>query len=299
MFLESTIHCKGIALGFIYVFIVVIGITSVAYLAMLSARKGVSSFDLSFTMFLTAVILGCLLVLENAVPLSAYTIDLCFIAIVAGVGGSIAVFIFNHALRIGHFGFTNAIYRSSFLMPVVFGLLYFGLKLDIAYATGILAILTSIFLISWSNDAFSKTQNNLKWFLLSVCAFTFSGLPRIGQLLVSQYRFNPLAYLFASYVCGFILLLFTLIIRRQRIKKEALWYGTLASLASYTGVYFTIEALKLLPASVVFPITLSTPVMLGMMISLLYRERIRWTGWFGIIIGIGGILILSFQTYQH
>jgi len=284
-------------MGFIYIIIVVLGITSVAYLAKLCAKKGVASFDFTFVMFAAASILGYFFASGNHVPRSSYSVELFIISGLAGIGGAMAVFVFNHAVRIGHFGFTNAIYRSSFMIPVVVSILLFGAKLNISTVAGIFAIMISIFLISWSNDAFAKERNNLLWFLLSLCAFALSGLPRIGQLLISHNHLNSFAYLFASYASGFILLLFIFVFRRLRIKTAALLYGILAALASYAGVYFTIESLKLLPASVVFPITLSAPIILGMIISFIYRERIRLTGWIGVAAGICGILILSFQTY--
>lgn len=284
-------------MGFLYITIVVVGITSVAYLAKLSAKKGVSSFDFTFVMFSTACILGYFFAAGNDVAITSFSSELCLISALAGIGGAMAVFVFNHAVRIGHFGFTNAIYRSSFMIPVILSIVLFGSKLTLASGTGILAILISIFMISWSNEAFSKGGHNLPWFFLSLCAFALSGLPRIGQLLISHNRLSSFAYLLTSYACGFILLLFIFLVRRRRIKIAAPLYGSPAALASYAGVYFTIEALKLLPASIVFPVTLSAPIMLGMFISFLYRERTGLTGWIGIAVGICGILILSFHTY--
>jgi len=284
-------------MGFIYISLVVLGITSVAYLAKLSAKKGVSSFDLTFMMFAAASVLGYFFAEFNKVGSTCYTMELWSVSVIAGIGGSLAVFVFNNAVRIGHFGFSNAIYRSSFLIPVVVGVIFFGSKLNITSTTGILAILASIVLISWSNNAFTKGPNNIQWFFLSLCAFALSGLPRIGQILISHNRLNSFAYLFASYAAGFIPLLIFFLFKRKRIKTQALLYGNCAALASFMGVYCSIEALKLLPAAVVFPITLSAPIILGMFISFLYKERIRLTGWIGVFIGMCGIFILALQTY--
>jgi len=85
--------------------------------------------------------------------------------------------------------------------------------------------------------------------------------------------------------------------RRKPLKTLSLLYGTLAAFASFVGVYCTIEALKLLSAAIVFPVTLSGPIILGMLISFFYREKIRLAGWIGVFLGICGILILSFQAY--
>ena len=286
-------------MSFIYILLVVLGITTVAYLAKLSAKNGISSFDLTFVMFAAASILGYLFAEFNNVEIACYTFELCSVSAIAGIGGAIAVFVFNKSVRIGHFGYSNAIYRSSFLIPVIFSVIFFRATLNIITMTGILFILTSIVLISWSNNAFAKNKNNSNtlWFFMIVGAFALSGLPRIGQLLISYDKLNSFAYLFMSYAAGFILLLISFLIRRKRVKAQALFYGILAAFASYVGVYCTLEALKLMPAAVVFPITLSAPIMLGMIISFLYREKIRLAGWIGVFIGICGITMLSLQIY--
>ena len=287
-------------MGFIYIVLVVVGITSVAYLAKLSAKNGVSSFDLTFIMFAVASVLGYCLASFNGVTTQHYTGELYFASAIAGIGGATAVFTFNHAVRVGHFGYSNSIYRSSFLIPVIFSAVFFKEKLSIMNITGILFILTSIFLVSWSNDAFTKRKGNSNslWFLLIIFAFMLSGLPRIGQLLISRNGLNSFAYLFISYAIGFVLLLIFFLSGRKRIKGLALLYGSLAAFASFMGVYCTLEALKLLPAAVVFPVTLSAPIMLGMFISFIYKERNKLTGWIGVGLGICGILILSLEAYM-
>jgi drug/metabolite transporter (DMT)-like permease len=286
-------------MSFIYLLLVVLGITSVAYLAKLSAKDGVSSLDLTFVMFAAAGVLGYFFTLVNHVETASYTLELCSISAMAGIGGGLAVFVFNKSVRIGHFGYSNAIYRSSFLIPVIFSVAFFGATLNFVTVAGILCILTSILLVSWSNDTFAadRTPGNLLWFFMIIGAFALSGLPRIGQLLISHQNLNSFAYLFMSYAVGFILLLVLFAMRRKRLKARALVYGILAAFASYVGVYCTLEALKLMPAAVVFPITLSAPIMLGMFISFVSREKIRPAGWIGVLIGICGITMLALQTY--
>ncbi|MDD4240848.1 MAG: EamA family transporter [Smithellaceae bacterium] len=286
-------------MSFLYLLLIVLGITSVAYLAKLSAKGGVSSFDLTFVMFAAASVLGYFFAIFNHVATASYTVELCSISAMAGIGGGLAVFVFNKSVRIGHFGYSNAIYRSSFLIPVIFSVAFFGAILNFVTVAGILCILTSIVLVSWSNEAFAadRKSGNLLWFFMIIGAFGLSGLPRIGQLLISHQNLNSFAYLFMSYAVGFILLLLLFLIRRKRVKARALLYGILAAFASYVGVYCTLEALKLMPAAVVFPVTLSAPIMLGMFISFMYREKIRLVGWIGVVVGIGGITMLSLQTY--
>ena len=287
-------------MGIIYILLVVMGITSVAFIARLSARKGVTPLDLTFILFLAATVLGYFWAAYNDVPSGAYSKQLLLIAALAGAGGAGAVFVFNHAIRIGHFGFSNAIYRSSFLIPVIVSFVVFNTKVHWLAASGILLILVSIFLISWSNDSFGRgRKTEFIWFLVIVSAFLLSGLPRIGQLLISRNKLNPSAYLFASYAAGFLLLMvFNIFSGKFRINKWAAIYGSIAAFASFVGVYCTIAALASLPAFVVFPVTLSAPIMLGMLISRLLKEKTTIKGWIGVAVGLTGILILALYLYN-
>lgn len=287
-------------MGFLYISFVVLGITTVAYLSKLSAKHGVPSFDFTFVLFASASFLGYLFATWKHAGAVSYTGELWLISAIAGAGGATAVFIFNKAVKIGHFGYSNAIYRSSFLIPVILSVLLFNANLNLTTIIGIAAILTSVFLVSWSDDVFTKdrTNGNVKWFIMILCAFMASGLPRIGQLLVSHEGLNSSAYLFTSYIAGFILLFIFFLFRPRRLHQSSLVYGSIAAFASFAGVYFTIASLKLLSAAIVFPITLSAPIMLGMLISIFHKERIRSAGWIGIFLGICGILMLALQVYR-
>lgn len=285
-------------MGFLFICCVVLAITTVAYLSKLSARHNVSSFDFTLVLFTVASLFGYFFAKLKDVPSVSYTAELWIISTVAGIGGATAVFIFNKAVRIGHFGYSNAIYRSSFLIPVILSIVVFNAKPNIPMFIGILSILTSIILVSWSDDAFNKVNCNIRWFILIVSAFLMSGMPRIGQLLISHNQLNSAAYLFASYTASSIVLLMLFMSRPKRVHVLALLLGSIAAFASFAGVYFTIESLRSLPASIVFPITLSAPIILGMFISFLHRERIRPAGWTGVLLGITGILILSLQAYS-
>lgn len=285
-------------MGFLYICCVVLGITTVAYLSKLSARHNVPSFDFTLVLFTVASVFGYFFTKFTDVPSASYTSKLWIISTVAGIGGATAVFIFNRAVKTGHFGYSNAIYRSSFLIPVILSVVVFNAKLNVPIVTGILSILTSIFLVSWSDNAFNRVSGNIRWFLLIVSAFLMSGFPRIGQLLISHNKLNSSAYLFASYTASTVLLLIFYMFRSKRVHILALLYGSIAAFASFAGVYFTIEALHNLPASIVFPVTLSAPIILCMFISIFHKERIRPAGWTGVLLGITGILILSLQAYK-
>jgi uncharacterized membrane protein len=283
-------------MGFLFIFLVVIGITTVAVMAKLSAMNAVPALDISIVIFVIGTIVSALLVAVKlpVFPPALFAPTFVSVAVIAGAGGAMAVFAFNHAIRIGHFGFSNAIYRSSFLVPVVVDVVFFGAALKVTTIIGMMLVLLGIFLMSWSEDSFKKgKQTAFRWFLIMMLAFLLSGMPRLGQLLTSNWNQNYFLYLLVYYATGAAILLVP-VLRMKKFNPRALIYGSVAGLASYTALFFTLKSLELLKAPVVFPITLSAPIITCVLLSLaMFRETIKPWGWSGIVSGIGGIVILA------
>jgi drug/metabolite transporter (DMT)-like permease len=280
------------AMGFVYLFIVVLGITATAVIAKLAALRNITSLDLATSLFSISTILGLLMVWPQ-IPVKVTGAAL-LISFVAGLGGGFAVLAFNSAVRVGHFGFSNAIYRSSFLVPVVYSVLFLHAALRPTTVLGILLILGGIFLISQSTASFEKGRKaEFRWFLLIMAAFLWSGAPRVGQTLTSLLKIDYRLYLFLSYLFGTLtLLIFS--VARQSFNPAALAWGTGAAVASYAGVFCTLKALETLTPQVVFPISLSAPILLGVLLSLfLFREQVRPTGWVALALGVSGITMLA------
>jgi uncharacterized membrane protein len=278
--------------GLVYLLIVVLAITATAVIAKLAVQRKILPLDLAASMFSISTVLG-LLIAWPQMPGKVNGLAL-LISIIAGLGGGLAVLAFNSAVRSGHFGYSNAIYRSSFLVPVVYSVLFLNAALKATTIFGIILILAGIFLISQSTGSFERGRRaELKWFLIIMSAFLLSGAPRVGQTLTSLLKINYFVYLFLSYLSGSVALLAFTGIRRA-FNPAALPWGGAAAIASYAGVFCTLKALEHLTPQVVFPISLSAPILLGVVISLyLFKEKIRPAGWLGLLLGASGIVILS------
>jgi uncharacterized membrane protein len=291
-------QCRCIV-GFLYIFLVVLAITAVALIAKIASRQGVDAFGLSASLFIVAAIFGAV-VLWWHLPAKLAPCALV-VSAVAGIGGAFAVLGFNFAVREGHFGFSNAIYRSSFLIPVVYSVLFLNASLKWTTVLGIGLILSAIFLMSWSANSFKKgSRVEFRWFVLIILSFALSGAPRVGQTLTSVYGVNLYLYLFLSYAFGAAVFIFELLRKTpllligKAVGTAALAWGTGAALASYLGVFCTLKALETLKPQIVFPISLSGPIILGIILSIvLFREQVRFSGWTGVMLGIGGITVLS------
>ncbi|NLF17351.1 MAG: EamA family transporter [Lentisphaerae bacterium] len=284
-------------MGVVHVIAVVLALTTVSWSAKLASRRGVSALDLSLVLFLVSTLFSAIWVAlqHGGPPPDLLAGGVLAIAAVAGAGGGLAVLAFNHALRLGHFGFSNAIYRSAFLIPVVAGVLWFNAPLRATTALGIALVLLGMVLMSWSADSFRAGERQAwRWFLTITAAFLLSGLPRLGQLLTSSRGLDYGTYLLLSYLAGFAVLLVAALWQHRRPPPAAVGYGAVAGLASYAGVYCTLEALERLRPTVVFPVTLSGPIVMGLILSLVvFRERLRLSGWLGIGAAVAGMIVLG------
>ena len=277
----------------LYIIITILGITTVAFVAKIASKNNISALDLTATLFtISTLICGFILLASPLPPINGKAL---LIALIPGACGGLAVLFFNYAIRLGHFGFSNTIYRSSFILPIVFSVFLLGELLQLPVLIGILLTLAAIFLISYSNETFSKANSSgFKWFALILFSFLLSGGPRIGQKLVAFYKESLTLYLFLSYLAGTVVLL-PLYFKNRAFSLKSVPYGLIAAVGSIAGVFCTISALKLLPSSVVFPITLSGPIILGLLLSLIvFKEKIKPMGWTGIILGMAGIVVIYY-----
>jgi len=285
---------KGVVMEWLYIAITILGITTVAFVAKVASRNNITALDLTITLF-TASTFICFIILMTS-PLPHINKRAILIAFIPGACGGLAVLFFNYAIRLGHFGFSNTIYRTSFILPIVFSILLLSEPIQFSTLLGIILTLLAIFLISYSNEAFSKVHSSgFKWFILIFLSFLLSGGPRIGQKLVAFYKESTTVYLFLSYLAGTLVLL-PVYLKTKTYSTKSLSYGIIAAIGSIAGVFCTISALRILPSSVVFTITLSGPIILGLVLSLaVFKEKIKPAGWLGIVLGLAGIIVIYLQ----
>lgn len=279
-------------MGLVYLLIVVLGITATALISKLAARRNIGALDLATSLFGISTVLG-LGVLWGQ-PSAPWTHPEILFSVIGGIGGAGAVLAFNRAVREGHFGYSNAIYRSAFLIPVLYAVLFLNAPLHSTTVGGIACILAGILLMSNSSaPTHGKINAQWRWIGLILLAFLFSGAPRVGQTLVHASHGNYYHYLFLSYLVGTVALV-GITLQQRRFDPASLTWGTGSAIASYLGVLCTLKALEALTPHVVFPISLSAPIILGVLLSLgMFREKITSRGWLGVTSGVTGILILA------
>jgi drug/metabolite transporter (DMT)-like permease len=283
-------------MGWIYLSLVVVGFTAMNFVMKLGSLKGHSSPALTASLF-TAAALFCLAVLViSGEPITSSS-PVILLAIGGGIGGAIAYFFFLSALKIGPYALTISTYTMAFLIPVAFSMAVWARPLNAAAGAGIALIVAGVALISSSAGGGKSEAKAVwaRWLILLGTAFVLTGIPQIAQAAAARLgAINLWYFLFLTFLSGSIALWAFLLAKRTAPGRGVLLYGGLAGLASVAGNMFTLKALSRLPEPVVFPVSLAGPVIGAVLLSVLFfREKTKPLGYFGILLGLAGIVLLA------
>lgn len=283
-------------MGWIFLGLVVLGFVAMNFVMKLGSMKGYSSPALTASLFAAAAIFCMVALIISGKPLFI-SIPVVLLAFGGGVGGAVAYFFFLSALKIGPYALTISIYTMSFLIPVGFSIVVWFRPLGASTTAGIVLIVAGIALITAAAAAGKGREKGawVKWMVWLGTAFVLTGIPQIAQAAAARLgAINLWLFLFLTFFSGAVALWLFLLVKGTKPGRSVLLYGTLAAVGSVAGNLFTLKALVRLPETVVFPVSLAGPVIGAVLLSLLYfKEKIKPLGYFGILVGLAGIVFLA------
>jgi hypothetical protein len=205
--------------------------------------------------------------------------------------------IVNYCLKIGPTGPTVAANNMGLIGPVVVGLLWpVRQPLSAPVAVGIVLVVLAIVGFSFSASGEKSKTVTARWAVLAVLGWVFSSMSMTGQYMGGVLNPKlPLAQVTAFSVVATVILL-PFMIRRGKtwFKKVELLGGILNGVIQAVSLFMTLQALQRMPARVVFPITVLTPLILVLMLSgLVYRERLSRLVWIACGVGVVGLALLA------
>ena len=283
-------------MGWIFLALVIAGYVAMNFIMKLGSLKGHAAPALTGALFAVAAFFCLLFLIFSGQPVQAST-PVVLLAIGGGVGGALAYFFFLSALKIGNYALTISIYTMTFLIPVVFAILFWKRPVTGLLAAGIAAIAVGIAMITTAGSGREdkKTGLWLQWILFLGAAFFLTGIPQLSQAAAARLQaINLWFYLFLTFTAGALAFGLYFLFKKIRLGPNVTTYGALAALGSVAGNYFTLKALARLPETIVFPVTLAAPVIAAVLLSLLFfKEKIKPLGYLGIIVGLAGIVLLT------
>ena len=285
-------------MSWLFLVLAIAGYVAMNLVMKLGSLRGLNSSELTGSLFALAS-LYCLLILIFSGQSLNFTATVVLLAVAGGAGGAVAYFFFLQALKIGSYALTISIYTMTFLNPVIFSIIFWDRQVTTLITLGILLIIAGIILISLAGSTPESQKSGLflKWLIFLIATFFLTGIPQISQAAaVRLAEINLWSYLFITFLAGALVFLIYLFVKKVRLPRQALSFGALAAAGSVAGNFFTMRALAGLPEPVVFPVIQAGPIIAAVILSLAYfKEKIKPAAYFGIILGLAGIVLLTLK----
>jgi len=285
-------------MSWLFLVLAIAGYVAMNLVMKLGSLRGLNSSELTGSLFALAS-LYCLLILIFSGQSLNFTTTVVLLAVAGGAGGAVAYFFFLQALKIGSYALTISIYTMTFLNPVIFSIIFWDRQVTTLITLGILLIIAGIILISLAGSTPESQKSGLflKWLIFLIATFFLTGIPQISQAAaVRLAEINLWSYLFITFLAGALVFLIYLFVKKVRLPRQALSFGALAAAGSVAGNFFTMRALAGLPEPVVFPVIQAGPIIAAVILSLAYfKEKIKPAAYFGIILGLAGIVLLTLE----
>ncbi len=285
-------------MSWLFLLLAIAGYVAMNLVMKLGSLRGLNSSELTGSLFALAS-LYCLLILIFSGQSLNFTTTVVLLAVAGGAGGAVAYFFFLQALKIGSYALTISIYTMTFLNPVIFSIIFWDRQVTTLITLGILLIIAGIILISLAGSTPESQKSGLflKWLIFLIATFFLTGIPQISQAAaVRLAEINLWSYLFITFLAGALVFLIYLFVKKVRLPRQALSFGALAAAGSVAGNFFTMRALAGLPEPVVFPVIQAGPIIAAVILSLVYfKEKIKPAAYFGIILGLAGIVLLTLK----
>lgn len=275
------------------------------------AENGFRSIRFNVMLFVVAVVAMLPLVLSDIEGFSDQPLYLSAIYGVALIGSIVCSV---ESIACGPVSLSLLFYQSGFLIPTVFGALYFNENMSALSITGLVLVVLSLAItIDRSDKKFS-----VKWLSLSVSGLVFCGLLGIVQKLFGKYKTaHPAAgqihFTFISLSFALIIALITMLVayyfpakanraidsetNNEQIErpsaKKCVFVIVIGVLLSAVNVLNTILAGKL-PSVVFFPVFNVGVIVLSTIVSaLLLKERPSLKQIVSIALGSFAIIIIA------
>jgi len=185
--------------------------------------------------------------------------------------------------------------RMSVVIPVILGFILFGDKCNLIKITGIVLALIAFYL------TFKKKENinfQKKLFVLPLLLFLAVGTNDSLMKFTEHFYIEGDFVLFLS-TAFFFALIFGLLVLGFKIKKQKfavknIIAGFILGLLNWWSTLYFLKGLDVFEVSVFIPIYNVSVVALSAIIGFfLFKEKLRFINWLGILMAIGAITMIS------
>ncbi len=205
-----------------------------------------------------------------------------------------------NALKYGSVTLTTLLISLSLLVTTIWGFIFWGAKVTAPVVVGLVCVVAAIYLCLYTKEKDEKAFS-LKWLFFVALAFFGNAGCTIVQR-TQQVQFNGqhgnMLMLFATFFSAIFCLFMYLKSDKKHSKailKRSWWAPVCAGVSNLAlNVLVMLMALTTLSPSLVYPVIGVGGLAVVTIFSLLvFKEKMRWWQWVGIIIGMIAVLLLS------
>lgn len=215
-----------------------------------------------------------------------------------GVFFILVFFVFARSAQKAGVAITAVASKMSVIIPVGIGFLIYGDYISFLKIAGILIAFPAFYLIFKKQD--KPIEPDKKYILLPLILFLGTGTNDSVMKHAQKFYIGDEYLLFLGVVFTFSLfigmgfLIHKMIKTRQNIKLKNIIAGFLLGFFNFASTYFFLKGLAVFESSVFFPIFNVSIVSMGALIGLvIFKEKLWWKNWVGIILAITTILFIA------
>jgi len=265
------------------------------------AVKNINGFQAIIVNYVIAGSLGFLTTKSSVTPLNVVHESFFPIAVFLGIVFISSLFVISETTAKQGISVAQVANRMSVVVPISIAILFYGDGISVSKIIGIVLAIMAVYLVS-HKETQGKVVDKF-WWLFPLIIFVCSGIIDSSinyaqRNLLNDLNFDAfLSTIFATaFIFGFIVLLYQLIIKKERFQLQAIPAGLILGTINFGTMYFIISALNtnVLEPSVLFPINNLSILTLSTVISVIvFKEKLSSKNWIGMGLSLLAILILG------
>lgn len=220
-------------------------------------------------------------------------------SIINGMLFILVFFIFAQSAQKAGVAVTAVASKMSVIIPVAIGFFIYGDHISFFKIAGILTAFPAFYLIFKKPE--KPIEPDKRYIFLPLILFLGTGSNDSIMKHAQKYHIGNEFLLFLgviftfSLIIGSAFLIRKLYYTRQRLELRNLLAGILLGFFNFSSTYFFLKGLTVFESSVFFPVFNVSIVSMGALIGLLiFKEKLWWKNWLGIVLAILTILFIAF-----
>ncbi len=263
--------------------------------------RNINSFQTIIVNYIVAGSLGFLTTKSSITPLNVVNEPFVELAFFLGIVFIGSLFVIAETTAKYGISVAQVANRMSVVIPISMAVLLYGDGVTVFKIIGILLAVVAVYLVSHKET--DNKADNKWWWVFPLIIFICSGIIDSSINYAQRNLVNDstldvfLSTIFATaFLFGMIVLLYQLIIKKEKFQIQAIPAGIILGLINYGTMYFLSKALGsgLLEPSALFPINNLSILTLATIVSvLIFKEKLSSKNWIGIGLSLLAIFILG------